>query len=133
MFCANDILAIEKLESGEALFEFRRIELKPLVEQAIAGPRAMAESFSVTVTLERADEAVVRADAEHLAQVLVNLLSNAIKFSPPDQKVMVSIEGRGDHVRLAVADHGPGIPAGFKAQYAGQTQYASQPLMALRV
>jgi signal transduction histidine kinase/CheY-like chemotaxis protein len=113
---ANDILAIEKLESGEAVFQFRRIELKPLVEQAIAGTRAMAESFSVTVTLERGDETIVCADAEHLAQVLVNLLSNAIKFSPPDQRVMVSIEGRGDHVRLAVADHGPGIPADFKAR-----------------
>jgi signal transduction histidine kinase len=29
---------------------------------------------------------------------------------------MVSIEARGDHVRIAVADHGPGIPEGFKAR-----------------
>jgi signal transduction histidine kinase len=113
---ANDVLDIEKLESGQAAFAFTRLVLKPLVEQAIAETGAMAASFGVTVTLERADDAAVSADGGRLTQALANLLSNAIKFSPPDQKVMVSIEARGDHVRIAVADHGPGIPAGFKAQ-----------------
>jgi signal transduction histidine kinase/CheY-like chemotaxis protein len=113
---ANDVLDIEKLESGQAAFAFTRLALKPLVEQAIAETGAMAASFGVTVTLERADNVAVSADAGRLTQALVNLLSNAIKFSPPDQKVMVSIEARGDHVRIAVADHGPGIPEGFKAR-----------------
>jgi PAS domain S-box-containing protein len=113
---ANDILDLEKLESGQAAFNFRRVEVKPLVEQAIAGTRAMADGFNVTVTLERADDAVVSADPGRLTQALVNLLSNAIKFSPREQKVMASIEARGDHVRIAVADHGPGIPGGFKAR-----------------
>jgi len=113
---ANDVLDIEKLESGEASFDFTRLALKPLVEQAIAETGAMATSFGVTVTFERADDVAVSADGARLTRALVNLLSNAIKFSPPDQKVMVSIEARGDHVRIAVADHGPGIPEGFKAR-----------------
>jgi PAS domain S-box-containing protein len=111
----NDILDVERIESGHAAFDFRRVEVKPLVEQAIAATRAFADGFQVKVTLDRADDAVVSGDSGRLAQALANLLSNAIKFSPPEQKVMVAIEGRGDHVRIAVADHGPGLPDGVKA------------------
>ena len=69
------------------------------------------------VRLDAGDTKVtVRADADRLTQVLVNLLSNAAKFSPPGQEVVVSVEVRGDHVRISVRDHGPGIPPSFKAR-----------------
>jgi len=112
----NDILDIERLDAGHAAFAFQRVDVKPLVEQAIGASRAFADDCKVAVTLERADEAAARADPDRLIQVVVNLLSNAIKCSPPDQRVMVAIENRSDHLRISVADHGPGIPAGFKAR-----------------
>jgi len=42
-------------------------------------------------------------------------LSNAAKFSPAGAEAVVSVETRGDCVRIAVRDHGPGIPDEFKA------------------
>ena len=110
----NDILDIEKMESGQIIFNFGRVGVRSLVEQAIESSRGSAESCGVRIRLE--DACVVgdvRADSDRLTQVVVNLLSNAIKFSPADHEVVVAIEKGTDVVRISVRDHGPGISVDF--------------------
>lgn len=113
----NDILDIEKLESGCVVFDFRRVEVRTLVGQTIESVRGFAEGHSVKIRYEAApgiDD--VRADTDRLAQVVTNLLSNAIKFSPPDGEVMVTVvkEEGIDLVRISVRDHGSGISTDFR-------------------
>ena len=111
----NDILDIEKMESGHAVFNFERVALRSLVDQAIEGSRVLAGGHGVRIRIEDGDAADgVRADPDRLAQVVANLLSNAIKFSPADNEVVVAIERRGKIIRLSVRDHGPGISDDFK-------------------
>lgn len=111
----NDILDIEKIESGKMTFNFQRVDMKPLVEQVIEANRPIAEKFNVRVRLDiKPAEFAVRTDTDRLTQVIWNLLSNAVKFSPPGEEVVVSIETRDDHYRITVRDHGPGIPEEIK-------------------
>jgi signal transduction histidine kinase len=111
----NDILDIEKMEAGRVIFNFSRVAVRPLVEQAIEANRGFAESYGVRVRLEDAGAfADVRADPDRLLQVVTNLLSNAIKFSSRNNEVVVAIEKASDLVCLTVRDRGPGIPADFK-------------------
>jgi PAS domain S-box-containing protein len=111
----NDILDIEKMESGKAIFEFKRIEVRSLVEQTIEANRGFAEGCNVRIRLDAEAAAFdVRADPDRLVQAITNLLSNAIKFSPPGEEVVIAIETRGDMVRISVRDHGPGVPNEFK-------------------
>ena len=111
----DDILDIEKIQAGRMVFNFSRVEVRPLVAQAIEANRGFAEGYGVRVRLEAAHTAAdVRADPDRLLQVVTNLLSNAIKFSPTDGEVVVAIEKGIDMVRLTVRDHGPGIPVDFK-------------------
>jgi len=113
----NNILELEKLESGALQLDLREVDVRGLIEEAIEANAIYSEGLQVRVRLDAGDTKVaVRADADRLTQVLVNLLSNAAKFSPPGQEVVVSVEVRGDHVRISVRDHGPGIPPGFKAR-----------------
>jgi two-component system sensor histidine kinase ChvG len=42
--------------------------------------------------------------------VLQNLLDNAVSFSPPGSAIEIAISGSEGRVRIAVSDHGPGIP-----------------------
>lgn len=113
----NDILDIEKIESGKVVFDLKRVEMRALVEQAIEANRGFAESFGVCMTLDpAATPAFVRADPDRLVQVITNLLSNAIKFSPRGGEVFVSIERGPRDVRLMVRDHGIGIPEEFKSR-----------------
>ena len=111
----NDILDIEKIESGKVTFHLRPLDVLALVEQAIDANRGFAEGYGVRIRLDEASVAGdVRADSDRLMQVVTNLLSNAIKFSPRGSEVMVAIEARDGAMRISVRDHGPGIPEDFK-------------------
>jgi PAS domain S-box-containing protein len=113
----NDILDIEKLESGKVIFNLKRVDIQALVEQAIEANRGFAEGYDVRVRLiDTPIACAVRADPDRLVQVIINLLSNAIKFSPKGDEVTVAIELRGEAVRVSVRDHGPGISSNFKSR-----------------
>ncbi|HSV21726.1 MAG TPA: sensor histidine kinase [Xanthobacteraceae bacterium] len=111
----NDILDIEKMESGKITMNLSPIDLGTAVERAIEANIGFAEKYGVGLRLDPDTQScVVRADLDRLIQVVTNLLSNAIKFSPRGQKVVVSIKPQGEVARVTVRDHGPGIPLEFK-------------------
>jgi PAS domain S-box-containing protein len=111
----NDILDIEKLESGRAIFNLSQINIRSLVEQAIEDNRGFAEGYGVNVRLDPASaDGEVNVDPDRISQVITNLLSNAIKFSPKAEEVLVVVEKRGEAFRVSVRDHGPGVPDEFK-------------------
>jgi PAS domain S-box-containing protein len=114
----NDILDIEKIESGKMTFDVKPLMLAPLITQALEANRAYGEQLGVSFALAHPlPELWVSGDADRLTQVLTNLLSNAAKFSPPGEAVLLSLgrAGRGQ-VRLSVTDHGPGIPEAFRSR-----------------
>lgn len=113
----NDILDIEKMESGQVEFRLSKVEVLPLAEQVIDDNRGFAEEYSVRMRLDPASvNCQVNADPDRLAQVLTNLLSNAIKFSPPNEEVLVAIRKDGETIQISVQDHGCGVPADFRPQ-----------------
>ncbi len=110
----NDILDIEKLEAGQVVFKFKLVELRPLIEQVVDANRGYADTYLVRLRCDFQADGDVWADPDRLSQIVTNLISNAIKFSPPDGEVVVAVNGRSGGLRLAVRDHGEGIPAEFK-------------------
>ncbi|NDP47823.1 MAG: PAS domain-containing protein [Sulfuriferula multivorans] len=111
----NDILDIEKIQSGKIDFDFKPQPLMPLVEQAISANTGYAERHNVTFTLvEGLPGVMVNVDGERLRQVMSNLLSNAAKFSHADGKVEVTVSLENQRVRIAVIDHGVGVPDDFR-------------------
>ena len=111
----NDILDIEKIESGKMIFSFQPVELAPLLQNTIDANRAYGQQFDVSFDLEIAVvDAWVYADSDRLVQALTNLLSNAAKFSPPGARVLVTLARHGAAVRIAIRDQGPGIPEAFR-------------------
>jgi PAS domain S-box-containing protein len=113
----NDILDIEKIESGTMAFRPARVELMPLIEQAVESNRAYASLYDVELRIVEEDPwARVHADADRIQQVLANLLSNAAKHSPRGAVVEIAVTRGTDGVRVSVSDHGPGIPPEFQAR-----------------
>ncbi|MBD2084137.1 PAS domain S-box protein [Coleofasciculus sp. FACHB-542] len=114
----NDILDIEKIESGKMDFHLQPLELMPLVEQALEANRGYGEQFGVQLVLESELSGVqVNVDRDRLMQVLTNLLSNAAKFSPPNGTVTLSVSRptqSPNTIRVAVTDCGCGIPEDFR-------------------
>jgi PAS domain S-box-containing protein len=116
----NDILDIEKLEGGKVVFDMQHVDIGSLLERAVEANRPMAERCGVRLRLEGPSVHDVHADPDRLMQVASNLLSNAVKFSPSGTEVVVATEERWDKVRIAVRDHGHGIPEEFRDRIFGR-------------
>jgi signal transduction histidine kinase len=106
------------MESGKVVFDLKRVEVRSLLAQAIEANRALADAYEVTLRIEESEPSCtfVHADPDRLMQVVTNLLSNAIKFSPPQTEVLLAVGTTAGGVRIAVRDHGPGIPEKFRAR-----------------
>ena len=111
----GDILDLEKIESGELQYEYAAVNLVDLVARAVEEMQPYADQYNVEIRTSFAvPEATVVADADRINQVLLNLLSNAIKYSPEHDAVDVLLSVDGDTARVAVQDHGLGIPEGLR-------------------
>jgi len=110
----NDILDMEKIESGKMEFQICPTKIMPLLKQALEANRAYAEQYNVSLKLE-GDLAgsMLSIDSNRLMQVLTNLLSNAVKFSPVGDEVILSISSDEQHSRIEVKNRGSGIPEQF--------------------
>ena len=113
----NDILDVEKIESGKlALFQ-EPLLLGELVGESLTLNRGFADRFKVRLAASTELLPVtVNADRKRLLQVMTNLLSNAAKFSPEGATVTVTMELVDSNVRVAVLDTGPGIPETFRSR-----------------
>lgn len=112
----NDILDLEKIESGRLEFNFKLLDLAALARQALAANEGYAQQHGIRLHLnEEVPQAMVWGDEHRLLQVFANLLSNAIKYSPKNGEVAVSVQPASNaYFRVGVKDNGRGIPAAFR-------------------
>jgi PAS domain S-box-containing protein len=113
----DDILDVERLDSGKVELVLEVCKVTELMQRAVEGMQAIAQSASITLCLTPLS-AQVWAAPDAILQTLTNLLSNAIKFSLPDSKVWLSaevvdsnIKDQRSEIRFVVKDQGRGIPA----------------------
>lgn len=105
----NDILDIERMESGRVVLAKEVCELDDLMTQAAEVMRPMGEQARVRLLVAPA-AARLLVDPDRILQLFTNLLSNAIKFSPAGTTVRFEGAQVGRWVRVVVADQGRGIP-----------------------
>ncbi|MBT3401736.1 MAG: HAMP domain-containing histidine kinase [Rhodospirillaceae bacterium] len=112
----NDILDIEKIESGRMEIEFYPVQVWSLLEMAAESNRGFSERFGISIEISGApSEARVLGGVDQLMQVFTNLLSNAIKFSPLRGTIEIGAQRTaGGALRFFVTDHGRGIPPDFR-------------------
>ncbi len=106
----NDILDLERMQSGRAPLAFRRIALGDVARQAIETMQPVADAGNIHLVSDF-EPISIEADADRLLQVMTNLLSNAIKFSPPHSTVRMTIALADSGALLSVIDQGRGIPS----------------------
>jgi heavy metal sensor kinase len=106
----DDLLTLARVDARQLRLNLQPLDLRPLVEDAIALLRPAAEQRHITITCELPVEPVlVTADPERLPQVLCNLLSNAVTYNRDGGRVEITLEAQDDEVLLRVTDTGIGI------------------------
>jgi signal transduction histidine kinase len=108
----NDLLDIEKLQSGRFECIFEDTDSSSIIERAVQAVRELADESKVLLVIECQDLRVW-ADEDRMVQVMVNLISNAIKHSG-GQPVVVSAQPKEDGIEFGVKDAGAGVPENLK-------------------
>jgi signal transduction histidine kinase/DNA-binding response OmpR family regulator len=109
----NDILDLERMDSGRNPPHVRRCSLHDLIVQSVDTMGSLAEASSVQLIVVPPPSGEILAfdgDPDRMQQVLCNLLSNAIKFSPPGAAVRILTGIDGSNLVLRVEDAGRGVP-----------------------
>lgn len=105
----NEILEIEKYESGKQILNTKDLELKQLGEAVKNRLLAVAKEKNIHLLINTSEGSLV-ADRDKLMQMLLNLVSNAIKFTPEGGKIVVDMETHAENCIFEVQDNGIGIP-----------------------
>lgn len=111
----NDLLDIDKLQSGTLDFAFEPIEIGSLLTESVEQILPYAQDLGVMIERELPDgPAIAEVDRDRLLQVMSNLLSNAVKFSVSGSRVRVQLRPHGSGVRISVIDEGRGMSPEFR-------------------
>ena len=125
----NDILDINKLESGKMGFDFNAVDINELCQKACDNNQTYAREFSVSlVHAESPTPVMAMADEQRLLQALTNLISNAIKYSFENGTVTIRCDKKQNVVQISVVDHGVGIPTEYQDRLFEKFTQAKQPV-----
>lgn len=107
----NQVLDLSKLESGNAEWHSAELDLKEVIDEAVATTSQLAAEHGASVELDLPDQVPpVRADRDRLMQVMLNLISNAVKFCPRNGgRIVIALHALPDALQVDVSDNGVGI------------------------
>lgn len=113
----NDILDVDKLESGQMDYRFVTTDLVKLVKQVATANEGFALQSNVTLSCSNLPEScMVNIDPDRIFQVITNLLANAIKFSAPGTEASLLLTLDEGHAQLGVRNFGEVIPEADRAK-----------------
>lgn len=104
------LLALSRLDTGEAKSEWARFDLAELVATTADQMSLLAEDKRISVVCDSSTRVMIEGDRARLKQVVVNLLDNAIKYTPNGGRIKLKIAQEDGNAVLDVADDGIGIP-----------------------
>ncbi len=110
----NNVLDLQRIESGEVTMEVQTCEVVDLVEAAAEAMQAIAQQHHVKIYTQSVPLSIW-ADPDYMMQTLTNLMGNAIKFSAPGSAICLSVcldeTVAPARALFSVQDDGQGIPA----------------------
>ncbi|WP_295384918.1 HAMP domain-containing sensor histidine kinase [uncultured Thiodictyon sp.] len=112
----NALLRIARIEAGGRRAAFAPVDLVPLVADLAELYEPVAAERLQQLTFSAPRNAWVIGDRDLLFQALGNLVDNAVKYTPEGGLVDLRLTGTEQDILMEVADSGPGIPAGLRAE-----------------
>lgn len=108
----DKLLALASVEQHGGLRDAQPVPVAELMRHAAEDVAAKVAAAERTLEVRAGeDDVTVLGDPYLLRQALANLLDNALAFAPEGSAIELGCEADDEHVRLVVADRGPGVPA----------------------
>jgi two-component system OmpR family sensor kinase len=106
----EDLLALTRLDEGKIVLHEDTIDVRTVINKIYEQAQQLANGQNISCKLAP-DIPLVRADPDHLQQVLLNIIDNALKFTPPDGDVKLSASSKNATTAvIEIHDTGKGIP-----------------------
>ncbi|MNK31837.1 Sensor protein kinase WalK [compost metagenome] len=103
----NGFLHISRLESGQLAFEKSCFDIRLLITELEEEIKVLYSTHKFEIT--GAQQVMVEADREKIAQVLVNLLNNAVKYARRESTIHIHFKTLEHFLLVSVRDEGRGI------------------------
>jgi two-component system cell cycle sensor histidine kinase PleC len=107
----SDVIAMSELETGHTYLQKMRLEVEPLVDQAVRRIETAAKAKGIAIRRETFSSPIVFGDRAAIEKILRILLANAVKFTPDAGRITVRARRVGQATNFYVEDTGIGIPA----------------------
>lgn len=105
----EDILMINRLESGELSRESEFVDMEKIVKEDIDEMASMAEKAGVHINAAT-EEAVIFANPRDIHELMGNLIVNAIKYNEEGGSVDIVLKKQNDMIEFSVRNDGEVIP-----------------------
>ncbi len=105
----NDVLDLNRIETGRIVLEKTDMPFKALVENIINENRPAAEQKQIMLNANLGDEISLLIDGSKIERVIGELISNALKYTPDNGTVDVCLSHEDDTASLSVKDSGIGM------------------------
>ncbi len=108
----NDMLAVDRLESGKIKYSFVPVQFEELVQDMISSllPLATEKNIRIELSIPEVQLPKIKIDPDKMHDVLQNLIDNAIKYTKQSGLISVGVAKQGEELHFWVKDNGIGIP-----------------------
>ncbi|MCM1149349.1 MAG: response regulator [Butyricicoccus sp.] len=113
----NDVLDMNKLESGSAVLNITPLNLAEVIEEinSIIRPQARMKEQEFEISATSLTNELLLGDKLRITQILVNILSNAVKYTPNGGRFSLNVQELSQvdrnysRIRFTISDNGQGM------------------------
>ncbi len=105
----EELETLAKFDNNRMALEIRKVNLSPLIDEALGAIRAQASAKDIALSSILKDTMIIDGDERQLKALFANILDNAIKYT--NRKGSVTVTARKNHrsVTVSISDTGIGI------------------------
>ena len=109
----KDLLNLSQIESSKAVMKKQKVDITPVVKEAVALLYKQAAEKSLQVELESPEQDIptITGDPDWLLQLFIDILDNSIKYTPAEGRITLTVTGQLSEVVVSISDTGIGIPS----------------------
>lgn len=106
----DDLFEHSLAEVGEFKISKEEIYSKDLLENMIEAYKLQFEDSEIKFIVEgNIPDLLINVDTTRIEQVVSNLIKNAEKYTPPNGKIIFSLEKNEENIKISIKDSGYGI------------------------
>lgn len=104
------LIDMARMEGDPATVDMEDVPLNELLQNLAADCAVEAEANHCRISFTSSAAVTVPGNAELLHRAFENVIRNAIRYSPPGGTVEIHLYRNQAQIKIAIRDHGPGIP-----------------------